>query len=109
MPSPPLIGENRTRKKTDLVNKKAISHRHLRALSQQGERRCHARRVDKDLITIVTPRSFARGASGGAKKDQQTTENKDKRKPGRPRTPEAIRERILQMYVAWITANPDDP
>ena len=50
----------------------------------------------KDLITIVTPRSFARWASGGAKKDQPATA-KEKRKPGRPRTPEAIRELILQM------------
>ena len=50
----------------------------------------------KDLITIVTPRSFARWASGGGKKDQPATA-KEKRKPGRPRTPEAIRELILQM------------
>jgi putative transposase len=50
----------------------------------------------KDLITIVTPRSFARWASGGAKKYQPATA-KEKRKPGRPRTPEAIRELILQM------------
>lgn len=50
----------------------------------------------KDLITIVTPRSFARWASGGGKKDQPATA-KEKRKPGRPRTPEAIRELILQF------------
>jgi len=48
----------------------------------------------KDLITIVTPRSFARwvSAAGGTKPEKKTT-----RKPGRPRTPEAIRELIIQM------------
>jgi putative transposase len=48
----------------------------------------------KDLITIVTPRSFARWVSGaGATKPEKKTT----RKPGRPRTPEAIRELIIQM------------
>jgi len=44
----------------------------------------------KDLITIVTPRTFARWVSG---------ENKGtaRRKPGRPRTPEAIRELVIEM------------
>jgi len=48
----------------------------------------------KDLITIVTPRSFARWVSAAdqTKKKRQTT-----RKPGRPRTPEATRELIVQM------------
>jgi putative transposase len=49
----------------------------------------------KDLITIVTPRSFARWASG-ADKDKKAGEKKE-RKAGRPRTPEAIRELIIQM------------
>ena len=48
----------------------------------------------KDLITIVTPRSFARWASAA---DRTRKEKKMTRKPGRPRTPEAIRELIIQM------------
>jgi len=48
----------------------------------------------KELITIVTPRSFARWASAA---DKSPKEKKTTRKPGRPRTPEAIRELIVQM------------
>ncbi|MEX0655327.1 MAG: integrase core domain-containing protein [Phycisphaeraceae bacterium] len=46
----------------------------------------------RELITIVTPRTFARWVSGGASKPAAT-----KRKPGRPRMPEEIREIILRI------------
>jgi len=46
----------------------------------------------RDLTTIVTPRTNARWVSGGASKPAAT-----KRKPGRPRTPEDIREIILRI------------
>lgn len=45
----------------------------------------------KDLITIVTPRTFARWVSGEATKTISTC----RRRPGRPRTPEEVREIIL--------------
>ena len=48
----------------------------------------------KDLISIVTPRSFARWVSAA---DKSKKERKTTRKPGRPRTPEATRELIVQM------------
>jgi len=48
----------------------------------------------KDLITIVTSRSFARWVSAA---DKTKRGKKTTRKPGRPRTPEAIRELIVQM------------
>jgi putative transposase len=50
----------------------------------------------KELITIVTPRTFARWASGA-------TSKRKPRKPGRPRKPEEIRELIAQMAKenAW--------
>jgi putative transposase len=44
----------------------------------------------KDLITIVTPRTFARWLSGEKVK-------RVPRKPGRPRTPKVIRELVVQM------------
>ena len=44
------------------------------------------------LITIVTPRTFARWASASKKGTTPA-----KRKPGRPRTPEAIRALVIQM------------
>jgi len=44
----------------------------------------------KDLITIVHPRTFARWVSGEKK-------GTARRKPGRPRTPEAIRELVIRM------------
>jgi putative transposase len=50
----------------------------------------------KDLITIVTPRTFARWASGVPLKP---------RKPGRPRTPEEIRQLVVQIAkdTGWGT------
>ena len=49
----------------------------------------------KELITIVTPRSFARWASAeGASKQKKKTPT---RKPGRPRTPDDIRKLVIQM------------
>ncbi|MFV1967796.1 MAG: integrase core domain-containing protein [Pirellulaceae bacterium] len=44
----------------------------------------------KELITIVTPRTFARWAS-------EATAKPTPRKPGRPRKPEEVRELIVQM------------
>ena len=44
----------------------------------------------KELITIVHPRTFARWVSGSRSRRKP-------RRPGRPRTPEAVRELILQM------------
>ncbi|MEX0652686.1 MAG: hypothetical protein WD534_05350 [Phycisphaeraceae bacterium] len=46
----------------------------------------------KELITIVMPRTFARWVHGGDSQPAAT-----KRKPGRPRTPEEIREIILRI------------
>ncbi|MFA9478841.1 integrase core domain-containing protein [Phycisphaerales bacterium AB-hyl4] len=46
----------------------------------------------RELITIVTPRTFARWVSGGASKPGAS-----KRKPGRPRTSEEIRDIILRI------------
>ncbi|MEX0653440.1 MAG: integrase core domain-containing protein [Phycisphaeraceae bacterium] len=46
----------------------------------------------RELITIVTPRTFAHWVSGGASKPASMT-----RKPGRPRTPEEIRATILRI------------
>ena len=47
----------------------------------------------KELITIVTPRTFARWASDAGKKKKY----QPKRKPGRPRTPDEIRELVIKM------------
>jgi hypothetical protein len=47
----------------------------------------------KELITIVTPRTFARWLA--AEKPKKRPANP--RKPGRPTTPEAIRELVVQM------------
>jgi putative transposase len=49
----------------------------------------------KDLITIVTPRAFARWAA--AERGEQTTAKPSGRKPGRPRTPEDIRALVLRI------------
>lgn len=45
----------------------------------------------RDLITIVSPRTFLRWANGAR------TAKRGTRKPGRPRTPESIRELVLQI------------
>ncbi len=49
----------------------------------------------RDLITIVTPRAFARWAA--AERGQKTTARPAARKPGRPRTPEDIRKLVLKI------------
>jgi putative transposase len=49
----------------------------------------------KDLITIVTPRAFARWVA--AERGGQTTAKPSDRKPGRPRTPEDIRNLVLKI------------
>lgn len=49
----------------------------------------------KDLITIVTPRAFARWAA--AYRGGETTAKALGRKPGRPRTPEDIRNLVLKL------------
>ena len=49
-------------------------------------------RAIKELITIVTPRTFARWISG-----ENGTRYKRTVKPGRPRTPEEIRRLVIQM------------
>jgi len=46
----------------------------------------------KELITIVSPRTFARWASGETK-----SVGKKKAKTGRPRKPEEVRELVVQM------------
>ena len=46
----------------------------------------------KELITIVSPRTFARWASGETK-----SIGRRKAKVGRPRKPEAVRELVVQM------------
>jgi putative transposase len=48
----------------------------------------------KDLISIVTPRSFARWVSAADKTKKKMTKTK---KRGRPPTPEATRELIVPM------------
>ena len=48
----------------------------------------------KELITIVTPRTFARWVSGNTGQGKSMA---SKRKPGRPRTPEEIREIVLRI------------
>src|SRR6185369_409012 len=45
----------------------------------------------KDLITIVSPRTFLRGLHGARKQKQAS------RKPGRPQTPDDVRELILRI------------
>lgn len=46
----------------------------------------------RELITIVSPRTFTRWASGN-----KSARTKSTRKPGRPRTPEEIRELVIQI------------
>ena len=46
----------------------------------------------KDLITIVTPRTFARWVNG-----DKTKATSPRRKPGRPRTPDEIRDLVLRI------------
>lgn len=55
----------------------------------------------RELITIVTPRTFARWLSGEMK-----TSAKPARRPGRPKTPEEIRDLILRIAgeTGWGTA-----
>jgi putative transposase len=48
----------------------------------------------KDLITIVSPRTFARWMAGDKK---PVSAKKEERKPGRPRTAEDIRELVLRL------------
>jgi len=48
----------------------------------------------KELITIVTPRTFARWVSGEKK---ETEAKKTEKKPGRPRTPDEIRELVVKI------------
>ena len=52
----------------------------------------------KELITIVSPRTFARWA-------RDATSSIGRRKPGRPRTPEEIRQLVVQMATdsGWGT------
>jgi putative transposase len=50
----------------------------------------------KDLITIVTPRTFARWLSG-ERTSKSSAEFAEPRQPGRPRTAEEIRELILRL------------
>ena len=47
----------------------------------------------RDLVTIVTPRAFARWVAGGRSPKPRAA----KRKPGRPRTPEDIRRLVLKI------------
>jgi putative transposase len=47
----------------------------------------------RELITIVTPRTFARWLKG----EGQGPTSKRPRKPGRPRTPDEIREWVVRM------------
>lgn len=47
----------------------------------------------KDLITIVSPRTFARWVAG----DKKPIAKKQETKPGRPRTAEDIRELVLKL------------
>lgn len=49
----------------------------------------------KELITIVTHRTFQRWVA--ATKKQPKAQQRAKRKPGRPRTPEDIREQVLRI------------
>ena len=46
----------------------------------------------RELITIVTPRTFARWLSGEAK-----SSNPSSRKPGRPKTPDEIRDLVVRL------------
>jgi len=46
----------------------------------------------KELITIVSPRTFARWVAGTTRAKPNPT-----RQPGRPRTPEAIRDLVLRI------------
>jgi len=46
----------------------------------------------KELITIVTPRTFARWASG-----EKEGSKKTEKKPGRPRTPDEIRDLVVKI------------
>jgi putative transposase len=49
----------------------------------------------RDLITIVTPRAFARWVAAG--RGGTSTARKPARRPGRPRTPEDIRKLVLKL------------
>jgi putative transposase len=56
-----------------------------------GPPQCEARAV-KGLISIVSPRTFARWVAG-----QKSAMKKSTRQPGRPRTPEDIRTLVLRI------------
>jgi putative transposase len=47
----------------------------------------------RELVTIVTPRTFARSLKGS----ERGATAKRQRKPGRPRTPDEIREWVVRM------------